>query len=66
MLDIKYDPKNYIGDDVFSTSHDNFVWFSDGTFIKSASTDQSDESILTKVNYNINKNRDILTNYYGK
>ena len=67
MLDIKYDPKNYIGDDVFSTSHDNFVWFSDGTFIKSSSTDQSDESILTKVNYNINKNRDILlTNYYGK
>ena len=67
MLDIKYEPKNYLGDDVFSTSHDNFVWFSDGTFIKSRDCDLSDESILTKVNYNINKNRDILlTNYYGK
>lgn len=67
MLDIEYDPKNYLGDDVFSSSHDNFVWFSDGTFIKSSDCDLSDESILTKVNYNINKNRDILlTNYYGK
>ena len=67
MLDITYDPKNYLGDDVFSTSHDDFVWFSDGTFIKSSDCDLSDESILTKVNYNINKNRDILlTNYYGK
>lgn len=67
MLDIKYDPKNYLGDDVFSSSHDNFVWFSDGTFIKSDDSDQSNESILTKVNYNLNKNRNILlTNYYGK
>lgn len=67
MLDIDYDSKNYLGDDVFSPSHDNFVWFSDGTFIKSKDCNLSDESILTKTNYNINKNRNILlTNYYGK
>ncbi len=67
MLDIDYNPINYMGDDVFSLNHDNFVWFSDGSFIKSNSCYLSDEAILNKVNYNIYKNRAILqTNYYGK
>lgn len=67
MLDIEYNPNNYLGDDVFSETHDDFVYFSDGTYIKSNSCVLSHEAILTKVNYKIYKNKSILlTNYYGK
>lgn len=67
MLGIAYDPNKYMGIDVFSDNADDFVWFSDGTFIKSKDCTLSDEAILTKTNYNIKKNKDILlTNYYGK
>lgn len=66
MLDIKYDPNSYLGTDVFSNTHDNFVWFSDGSYIASKDCLLSKEAILTKVNYNIQKNKSILlTNYYG-
>lgn len=67
MLGIDYNPNNYLGDDVFSETHDDFVYFSDGTYIKSNSCVLSHEAILTKVNYKIYKNKAILlTNYYGK
>lgn len=67
MLGIEYNPNNYLGDDVFSDTHDDFVYFSDGTYIKSNSCALSHEAILTKVNYKIYKNKAILlTNYYGK
>lgn len=67
MLGIEYDPNNYLGDDVFSENHDDFVWFADGTYIKSDKCLLSNEAILTKTNYNISKNKAILlTNYYGK
>lgn len=67
MLGITYDPNKYMGTDVFSESHDDFVWFSDGTYIKSKDSNLSNEAILTKINYNISKNKNILlTNYYGK
>ncbi len=66
MLGIDYDPLNYMGTDVFDEAHDDFVWFSDGTYIASKDCTLSNEAILTKVNYNIHKNRSILlTNYYG-
>lgn len=66
MLGIPYDPNKYMGVDVFSENADDFVWFSDGSFIKSKDCTLSDEAILTKTNYNIKKNKDILlTNYYG-
>ena len=66
MLGIDYDPLNYMGTDVFDEAHDDFVWFSDGTYIASKDCTLSNEAILTKVNYNIRKNRSILlTNYYG-
>lgn len=66
MLDIKYDPNSYLGSDVFSSTHDDFVWFSDGSYIASSNSTLSKEAILTKVNYNIAKNKSILlTNYYG-
>lgn len=66
MLGINYNPNNYLGDDVFSDNHDDFIYFSDGTYIKSDSCSLSHEAILTKVNYNIYKNKAILlTNYYG-
>ena len=67
LLGIEYNPNNYMGDDVFSSNHDKFVWFADGTYIASSSCDLAHEAILTKVNYNISKNKAILlTNYYGK
>lgn len=67
MLGIAYDPKDYMGTDVFSSNHDRFVWFSDGSFIKDKECLLSDEAILTKSNFNIKKNKNILlTNYYGK
>lgn len=67
MMGIDYNPNKYMGTDVFSENHDDFVWFSDGSYIKSKRCSLSNESILTKSNYNINKNRNILlTNYYGK
>lgn len=66
MLGISYNPMNYIGDDVFSKNHDNFVWFSDGTII-SNNSNMSEKEMLAKANLNIIKNRNILlTNYYGK
>ena len=66
MLDIEYNPNNYLGEDVFSETHDNFVWFADGTYIEDKNSKLSNEAILTKVNYNIAKNKSILlTNYYG-
>lgn len=66
MLDIKYNPNAYLGDDVFSSTHDDFVWFSDGAYISSKTCSLTKEAILTKVNYNISKNKSILlTNYYG-
>lgn len=66
MLDIEYNPNNYIGEDVFSDYHDDFVWFSDGTYISDTNSSNSEKSILTKANYNIKKNKNILlTNYYG-
>lgn len=66
MLGIQYNPNKYMGVDVFSDNADDFVWFSDGSFIKSKNCTLSDEAILTKSNYNIKKNKDILlTNYYG-
>lgn len=66
MLGIQYDPNKYMGTDIFSDNADDFVWFSDGSFINSKSCTLSDEAILTKSNYNIKKNKDILlTNYYG-
>lgn len=67
LLGVEYDPKYYMGEDVFSNNHDDFVWFSDGTYIKSKECLLSNEAILTKINYNISKNKAILlTNYYGK
>jgi len=67
MLGIAYNPNKYMGIDIFSDNADDFVWFSDGSFIKSKNCSLSDEAILTKSNYNIKKNKDILlTNYYGK
>lgn len=67
MLGIDYNPNYYLGDDVFSDTHDDFIYFSDGTYIKSNSCSLSHEAILTKVNYKIYKNKAILlTNYYGK
>ena len=66
LLGIEYDPNNYIGDDIFSDTHDNFVWFSDGSNIKGKENELSDDAIRTKTKYNISKNKDILlTNYYG-
>ncbi|MCH5167754.1 MAG: LTA synthase family protein [Erysipelotrichales bacterium] len=66
MLGISYNPSSYLGEDVFSDSHDNFVWFADGTYIADKNCQLSNEAILTKVNYNISKNKSILlTNYYG-
>ena len=66
MLGIEYDPNKYMGTDVFSEYHDDFVWFSDGSYIKSKDCTLTNEAILTKVNYNISKNKNILlTNYYG-
>ena len=66
MLGISYNPNSYLGEDVFSDAHDNFVWFSDGTYIADKSCQLSNEAILTKINYNISKNKSILlTNYYG-
>jgi len=66
MLGIEYNPNNYMGDDVFSENHDDFVWFSDGTVITGDDCTLSNEAILTKANYNITKNKSILlTNYYG-
>ena len=67
MLDIDYDPNNYMGTDVFSEYHDDFVWFSDGDYIKSPECSLTKDAILTKVDYNIKKNHNILiTGYYGK
>lgn len=67
LLGIDYNANNYIGDDVFSNYHDEFVWFSDGSYIASDKCALTKEAILTKSNYNINKNRNILiTNYYGE
>ena len=67
LLGIDYNPNNYMGTDVFSENHDNFVWFSDGQYIKGENCPLTNEAILTKTNYNIAKNRNILlTNYYGK
>ena len=67
LLGVDYNPNNYMGTDVFSKNHDNFVWFSDGQYIKGKNCPLTNEAILTKTNYNIEKNRNILlTNYYGK
>ena len=67
MLGIKYNPNNYMGDDVFSSYHDKFVWFSDGSFITSDDNELSRSDMYAKSNLNIIKNRNILlTNYYGK
>lgn len=67
MADIEYDPKNYMGTDVFSANHDHFVWFEDASFIKDDECLLSDEAILTKSNLSIKKNKNILlTDYYGK
>lgn len=67
MLGIKYNPNNYMGDDVFADYHDDFVWFSDGSFIDDSSTSLSRSQMYAKANFNIIKNRNILlTNYYGK
>ncbi len=65
MLGIEYNPMNYIGEDVFSKYHDNFIWFSDGSVISSNKV--NDKNYLAKANLNIIKNRNILlTNYYGR
>ena len=67
MLGIKYDPNNYIGTDIFADYHDNYAWFSDGTYIEGKNNNMSKEAILTKVNSSIKKNKGILlSNYYGK
>jgi len=64
MLGIEYNPMNYIGEDVFSNYHDNFIWFSDGSIF--SDNKNNDKSYLAKANLNIIKNRNILlTNYYG-
>ncbi len=64
MLGIEYNPMSYIGEDVFSNYHDNFIWFSDGSIF--SDNKNNDKSYLAKANLNIIKNRNILlTNYYG-
>jgi len=66
LLGIKYNPNNYIGEDIFSDTHDNFVWFSDGSNITGINNELSNDAIRTKTEYNISKNKSILlTNYYG-
>ena len=66
MLGIKYDPNKYIGTDIFADYHDNYAWFSDGTYIEGKNNNMSKEAILTKVNSSIKKNKGILlSNYYG-
>ena len=65
MLGIEYNPMNYIGEDVFSEYHDNFIWFSDGSVF--SNDNSNNKSYLAKANLNIIKNRNILlTNYYGR
>ncbi len=67
MFGIKYDVNKYMGDDVFSSDHDNFVWFSDASIISSGKGKYTKDQMYAKANLNIIKNRNILlTNYYGK
>lgn len=67
LMGITYDATKYIGTDVFSEYHDHFVFFADGTYIAGKDSVLSNEAILTKTNYMIRKNKNILlTNYYGK
>ncbi|HOB26486.1 MAG TPA: LTA synthase family protein, partial [Bacilli bacterium] len=60
MLGIKYNPNDYLGDDVFSSNHDNFVWFADGTYIEGKNNNLSEDDLKTKTIDNVVKNRDIL------
>ncbi len=67
MFGINYDVNKYMGDDVFSSDHDNFVWFSDASIISSGKGSYTKNEMYAKANLNIIKNRNILlTNYYGK
>lgn len=60
LFDLNWNANNYLGTDVFSKSHENFVYFKDGTYI---ATD--DKNYSKQVAQKLQINDDILiTNYY--
>lgn len=48
MFNINYTPKVSVGDDVFSEEHENYVYFSDGSFIMGGKHYKNDGSITDK------------------
>ena len=71
MFGIEYDPRLYMGTDVFSKYHENFVYFSDYSWYdgKNYSLTYSDDDYSKKISESINKKIDIngkiiLSDYY--
>ena len=61
LFDLDWDTNNYLGTDVFSESHENFVYFKDGSYISSDGKDYSKQ-----VAQKLQINDDILiTDYYN-
>ena len=72
MFGIDYDPKIYMGTDVFSRYHENFVYFSDyswydgNIYSKNAISSDYVNEISNKVNQKISINEKIVSsNYYA-
>ena len=73
MFNINYDPRLYMGTDVFSESHENFVYFSDYSWydgeIYSKTIDEANEytkKVSTIVNKKIDINRKIISSNFYK
>lgn len=61
LFDLDWDANNYLGTDVFSESHEDFVYFKDGSYISSDGKDYSKQ-----VAQKLQINDDILiTDYYN-
>jgi len=77
MLGISYNPNYYIGTDVFSDTHENFIYFSNDTFYdgnllySGGSVDEKEvdyvNNIISTINEKIRLNdKMIISNYFNK
>ena len=73
MFDIEYNPKLYMGTDIFSKEHENFVYFNDYTWYdgqvyskKEATDSEYVKKISEKVNQKIDINQKIIVSDFYK
>lgn len=69
MFDIKYNPNNYIGEDIFSSKRENYIYFSNNTYydgILNDNPNKENKDIFKHIEEKIKYNNNLIESNYLK